>query len=259
MALFTDAEVVTLEDLLQFETSLVHVASTHGINVETKINVALNAIADRVLLWLLQVGASDPQWMTRRTVGLSTVVVTPPVQRWICFDALSRFFAEAYNVQLNTRFQGKWIEYQKQADDAVAMVFASGVGIVYTPLPKPTLPLVAIESGGSPAQSIFVQTAWVDVRGDESGVSPVNGLILPGQSSISVAMAEGAMNAPPTAVGWNVYVSATGERLTKQNSVPLQVGTTWSLPSAGLIQGPAAINGQKPDYLLALTRRILRG
>ena len=30
MALFTDAAVVTLDDLLQFETSLVQVASSHG-------------------------------------------------------------------------------------------------------------------------------------------------------------------------------------------------------------------------------------
>src|SRR5947209_11050379 len=229
MALFTDADVVTLEDLLQFETALVQVASPHGINVDTKINLSLSAIADRVLLWLLPVGASDPQWMRRRTVGLATVVVTPPVHRWICFDALSRFFAEAYNVQLNTRFQGKWTEYQAQAEDAERMVFGSGVGIVYTPLPRPALPLVSIGNGSSPAQSLFVQTAWVDIRGDESAVSPVNGVILPGQSGIAVAMAEGALGAPSTAVGWNVYVSATDSRLTRQNDVPLQIGTTWSL------------------------------
>src|ERR1700761_8047899 len=98
MALFTDAGVITLDDLLQFETSLVQVASTHGINVDTKINLAVSGIADRVLLWLLRIGASDPQWISRRVVGLSTVVVTPPLAKWICFDALARFFAEAYNV-----------------------------------------------------------------------------------------------------------------------------------------------------------------
>ena len=259
MALFTDAEAVTLDDLLQFEASLVQVASTHGINVDTKINLALSSIADRVLLWLLQVGASDPQWMSRRTIGLSTVVVTPPMKRWICFDALSRFFAEAYNVQLNTRFQGKWTEYQQQARGSVDMVFASGIGIVYTPLPEPAMPLVSIQSGSSPAQSIFVQTAWVDVRGDEGAVSPVNGVILPGESSISVGMAEGALNSPPTAAGWNVYVSLASDGLTRQNSVPLQIGTTWSLPNAGVTQGQAPIGGQQPDYIIELTRRILRG
>ena len=38
MALFTDADIVTLEDLLPFEGSLVQVASAHGINVDTKIS-----------------------------------------------------------------------------------------------------------------------------------------------------------------------------------------------------------------------------
>jgi hypothetical protein len=259
MALFTDADVVTLNDLLQFETSLVEIASTHGINVETKINLALSAMADRVMLWLLRIGASDPQWVTRRKVGLSTVVVTPPFQKWICFDALSRFFAEAYNVQLNTRFQGKWTEYQREAAAAADMVFAIGLGIVYSPLPKPALPLVSIESGSAPAQALFVQTSWVDIRGDESALSPVNGVLLPGESSITVGMAEGAVNVPEAASGWNVYVSTTETGLTRQNQVPLQIGTTWSLPSFGIIQGALPINGQEPDYLIELSRQMLRG
>jgi hypothetical protein len=106
---------------------------------------------------------------------------------------------------------------------------------------------------------MFVQTAWVDVRGDESALSPVNGIILPGQSTITVAMAEGALNVPPTAVGWNVYVSATDTGLTLQNQGPLQIGTTWALPAGGLQEGAAPINGQKPDYMIALSRQILRG
>jgi hypothetical protein len=36
MALFTDAEIITLDDLLPFETSLVQVASSHGINVDPR-------------------------------------------------------------------------------------------------------------------------------------------------------------------------------------------------------------------------------
>ncbi len=192
MALFTDAEVVTLDDLLQFETSLVQVASSHGINVETKISLAMSAISDKLLLWLLRVGASDPQWMNRRSLGLSTVVVTPTLRKWICFDSLSRFFAEAYNVQLNTRFQGKWTEYQAQANEAADMVFMSGVGIVYNALSKPALPLVSIQAGTSAAQSIFVQVAWVDAYGNESALSPVNGQILSGATSVVVGMEEGA-------------------------------------------------------------------
>jgi hypothetical protein len=259
MALFTDADVITLDDLLQFETSLVQVASTHGINVDTKINLAVSGIADRVLLWLLRVGASDPQWMWRRVLGLSTVVITPPLSKWICFDALSRFFAEAYNVQLNTRFQGKWVEYQQQAVNAADVAFASGIGIVYTPLPKPAMPLLSVQIGLGPAQSMYAQTSWADMRGDESALSPVNGLILPGESSVAVAMAEGPLNAPIGAVGWNVYLSTSGTDLTKQNDQPLAICSTWQMPSAGMIQGLAPVDGQLPDYTIQLSRQLQRG
>ncbi|MBV9295971.1 MAG: hypothetical protein JO145_10395, partial [Acidobacteriaceae bacterium] len=178
MALFTDADIVTLNDLLTFESSLVQIASSHGIDVDTKINLSLSAISDRLMLWLISAGASDPQWLNRRLLGLSTVVVTPTLTRWLCLDSLSRFFAEAYNVQLNTRFHGKWTEYQQAASDACEMVFMSGIGIVYNPLPKPAMPLITSGVGSGTAQAMFVQTAWADAHGDESALSPVNGIIL---------------------------------------------------------------------------------
>jgi len=28
-------------------------------------------------------------------LGLSTVVITPTLEKWLCFESLSRFFAEA--------------------------------------------------------------------------------------------------------------------------------------------------------------------
>ena len=162
MALFTDAAVVTLDDLLQFETSLVQIASSHGINVETKIRLARDAISDKLLLWLLRAGASDPQYLNRRFLGLSTIVVTPSLQRWLCFESLSRVFAEAYNVQLNTRFQGKWTEYQQEASQAAKLAFMSGLGIVYNPLPKPAMPLVRYKTGAPRRwRSLLRRLGWI--------------------------------------------------------------------------------------------------
>jgi len=259
MALFTDAGVVALDDLLQFEASLVQIASSHSINVDTKITLSLDAISDKVLLWLLEVGASDPQHLNRRSFGLSTVVVTSSLHRWLCFDSLSRFFAEAYNVQLNTRFQAKWTEYQNEADQASQMYFMSGVGLVYNPLPRPALPSVSVQEGNSPAQAMFVQTAWVDAAGHEGALSPVNGLILNENSTIVVSMAEGVTSAPAAAIGWNVYVSATENDLTRQNFTPLPMGATWQLPPTGISQGPEALGGQAPEFYVRLSRQIRRG
>ena len=259
MALFTDADVVTLDDLLEFETTLVQVASSHGINVETKIRLSMGAINDTLMLWLMRAGASDPQYLNRRLLGLSTVVVTPPLQRWICFDSLARFFGEAYNVQLNTRFQGKWTEYQDQASEAEELVFMSGIGIVYSALPKPAMPLVSILSGVAPAVAMFIETAWTDRHGNEGTTSPVNGQILNGASTVAVAMAEGALNVPKAAIGWNVYAGTNDSDLTRQNSTPLPIGSTWQLPSSGLIDGVESPGGQQPTFYIALPRTTQRG
>lgn len=259
MALFTDTDVVTLDDLLLYEASLVQIASSHGINVETKINLASSTIGDLLLSRLLKVWIADPQWMTRRQLGLSTVVVTSPLHRWLCFDSLARFFAEAYNVQLNTRFQGKWTEYKQEATSASEMLFTSGLGIVARALPKPAMPLVSMESGSTSAQALFVQTAWVDGNGNEGALSPVNGVVLSAPSTVAVAMSEGVLNIPAAAVGWNVYASSTDSGLTRQNSAPLATGSTWELPSTGLVGGPQPIDGQQPDKYIDLSRRLQRG
>lgn len=259
MALFTDADVITLDDLLEFETSLVQVASSHGINIDTKIALATNAISDRMMLWLLNIWTSDPQWLTRRTIGLSTVVVTPTLQRWLCFESLSRFFSEAYNVQLNTRFQGKWTEYQTAAQHAADLVFQSGLGIVYNPLPRPAMPLVAIEAGTISPQALYVQTSWIDNQGNESAPSPINGVILDGTNTIVVAMSEGALGAPSAAAGWCLYAGTTETDITRQNSTPLAIGSSWDLPATGLIEGTAVGNGQSPQFYIQLSRQILRG
>jgi hypothetical protein len=259
MALFTDDAVVTLDDLLPFEASLAQVAASHGINVDTKISLSIANIGNKLLTWLHSVRASDPQWLTRGHLGLSTIVVTPALHNWICFEALTRFFSEAYNVQLNTRFQGKWTEYQKEASEAAATFFMSGVGVVNQPLPRPQLPLVSVQDGIVAAQAIFIQTAWVDTLGNEGALSPVNGQVLSGANSVVVAMAEGAIAVPGAATGWNIYASATQTGLSLQNLAPLPIGSTWQLPTTGLIAGSAPKDGQKPDYHVTLSRQIKRG
>ena len=255
MALFTDADIVTLDDLLAYENSLVQVSSTHSIDVATKINLAISAVGDKLLLWLLKVRAADPQWLSRRQLGLSTVVVTPVLQRWLCFDSLSRFYEEAYNVQLNTRFQGKQTEYQKLAGEAAEMTFMSGLGIVYTPLPKPAIPTVTVLAGTSTAEGVFVQSSWADSTGGESALSPVNGTILAAGSSFSVSTA----GAPAAATGWNIYASTDQNNITRQNNEPLPLGSIWSLPYAGLVAGPEPIDGQQPNFYVMMSRRLERG
>ncbi len=259
MALFTDADIVSLDDLLQYENSLVQVSSSHAIDVSTKITLSTGAIGDKLMLWLLKVGASDPQWVNRRSLGLSTVVITPALHRWLCFDSLSRFYAEAYNVQLNTRFQGKWTEYQQQASTAADMVFMSGIGVVYNPLPKPAMPQASLQNTTSPTEALFLQTAWVDGGGNEGALSPVNGLIVNNASPVAVSMIQNAELAPAAASGWNLYAGTTSSDLTRQNNAPLMIGATFQLTPSGVIDGPEPVGGQQPNFYITLSRKIQRG
>lgn len=259
MALFTDSSVVTLDDLLPFEASLAQISATHGIDVDTKINLAMTSVGNKLRMWLYAMVPTVPLWMSTRYINLNTVVVTPTLFNWICMESLNRFFAEAYNVQLNTRFQAKWTEYQKDAADAEQLFFATGVGCVFNPLPQPELPLVSVQNGTASAQAIFVQTAWVDVNGSESALSPVNGQVLSGANSIAVAMAEGVTGTPGAAVGWNVYASTSENGLSLQNSSPLPIGSAWQLPTTGLIAGNAPQDGQLPQYHISLAHQIRRG
>lgn len=259
MALFTDANIVSEDDLLVYESSLDSIASSHEIDVNTKIALATSAVAEKLMLWLLNVAASDPQWLNRRLLGLSTVVVTPTLQRWLCFDSLSRFFLEASNVQLNTRFQAKLAEYQEETARAENTCFLAGVGIVYNPLPRPLLPLVSVQIGTSPEEAIYIQTAWVDSIGEEGALSPVNGLVLASDSTAVIGMAEGVLKAPPAAVGWNIYAGTVQDSLTRQNTTLLPIGATWQLPASGLIDGPEPTGGQQPNFWIPLSRQIRRG
>jgi hypothetical protein len=259
MALFTDAQLITLDDLLPFEASLVQVASSHEIDVDQKIGLAVGAVAEKLLLLLHDTGMSDPQWLARRVIGLSTVVVTPPLRRWLCCESLTKFFAEAYNVQLNTRFEAKWKQYQDETRSAADQTIQAGIGIVFKPLPKPQMPQVSVQQGNAPAESLYVQTCWLDSQSNEGALSPINGLVANNQSTITVQMAEGELQAPPAAQGWNVYVGSTVNEITRQNGNPLTLGSTWSLPATGIVDGPQSSGGQVPNCVVPISRQIRRG
>jgi hypothetical protein len=258
MALFTDPDIVTLDDLLKFESSLVQVSSTHGIDVETKIRLAVDEIGDKILLCLLQAGAPG-QWTGTAELGLSNVAVSSPLYRWICFNSLARVYAEAYNVQLNTRFQGKWTEYQQQATQASNLVLASGLGVVTSPLPKPSLPAITVSQGAISEPAIFVQVSWTGNENQESAPSPVAGAVLKGAANVQINFSELASDLPANAKGWNVYAGAAQGNLGLQTDVPLDLDQAWQMPLSGIAIGRRPGTGQVPDFTIAFSKRLQRG
>ncbi len=258
MALFTDSDVVTLDDLLQFEGALVQISSTHGIDVETKIRLAIDEIGDRILLSFLQAGSTQ-QWRGATELGLDNVVVSPPLYRWICFNSLSRVYAEAYNVQLNTRFQGKWTEYQQQASQASNLVMASGIGVVVDPLPKPGLPRMTISQGPITAPAVFAQVSWTGSQGQESAAGPIAGAVLNGATAVEIGFSELNADIPGNAFGWNIYAGTSQGSLTLQTADPLALDQAWQMPDVGVGNGRRPSTGQRADFTVTLSKRIQRG
>jgi hypothetical protein len=259
MALLTDAEIVTLEDIQPYETNVVSVLTTYGIDADNKIQLATEAVSEQLLLHLLKSGLSDPQHAARRLLGVSSVVLTGPLQRWLCLETLAEIYNEAYNVQLNDRFKGKWQQYREQTATARQFVWQYGVGVVFKPLPKPQAPLAAVQTGSLQNSELLIQVAWTDIDGNEGALSPVAAILIPDQSSIAVSTIEGVSGAPPSAVGWNVYVAQVGADPTRQNNAPIPIGSVWVAPDIGLIAGPAPRDGQEPDYYVFDQRRLPRG
>lgn len=263
MALFSDPGVVTLDDLLPFENSIGQVASMHGIDVNQKVALATSEIAERLKLWVLAQSPCEPNWfrpsLSPRPLDLGTVVVTSSMQRWLCVSSIAKVFAEAYNAQLNTRFQAKWQQYLQEEANSAEIAFRAGLGIVVNPLAKPPMPLLSVQTGNLSAQSIFVQTTWVDVKGNESAPSPESGFVLGDGSSVTVAIDANTASAPDAATGWNVYAGTQSNSVARQNASPLAIGSTWQMPNSGFIYGAAPGDGQKPDYYVQLSRQRQRG
>jgi hypothetical protein len=275
MSLFTDSGRIGISDLEAYESTLSKIASTHGINLDSKTTIAIADIGDGLLATLARAGSANSPWFNPTTTGrynmvsfppesrwylnLDNVVVTPPLQRWISYAVLSRVFAEAYNVQLNDRFKNKWMEYSRRAREAEDVFYQLGIGVVYEPLPQPPEAQVTAGTGTQPAGIITVQTAWADANGNESMLSPLVPVTLGASSSFTVAM-RGAPGQPPvSAAGWNLYVGSNGSSATRQNSTLNLWNEVWSLPASGLVAGSAPVGSQQPDAYIVDPQRMQRG
>jgi hypothetical protein len=274
MPLFNDPGLIGIAELEIYESNLSKIASTHNINLQSKTAITLAQIGDRILSRLIRSGSVNActigpfgrqgfmSALPRQqnwSLTLNNVVVTDPLQRWMCYQVLAQAFSEAYSAQLNDRFRSKWNEYTALAQDAERSFYDLGVGIVRQPLPKPGTPVVSMIAGPAPAGLIVVQVAWTDANGGESSLSDYNPVALTDSSSIVVGMAESAGQVPPSAVGWNIYIGANGGDPSRQNLTPIDINTTWSLPNEGFLSGPAPINGQQPEWYITDPHRLQRG
>ena len=166
MALFTDGPLISAEDLQKYENSILNVASAETIDLAGKIALARGEIANQLVLFFLRRlplrdFADFP--LAQRTRDIGDVVVTEPLRQWHVHKALAMIYRDAYNNQLNDRYQGKWTEYEQLAKASCQNYFRIGVGVVANPLAKASMPMLSTMPGVGSGEH-FLRCRSVDER-----------------------------------------------------------------------------------------------
>ncbi len=262
MALFTDTSISTLDHLVAQDTAVLSVATNEGIDITSKLLLAQTEIGSD----LTAAGArapfsatSTPVWwpgiILTSNLQLANIVVTPPLQMWHTFHTLELVYRDAYSNQLNDRYLGKWNAYKDLTKWASGLLLQTGLGVVADPLPVAQAPQITITGGTSSATEYFVQVSWKNSRDEEGLASAVTSVAAPDNSAVQVLPS----SPPPNASAWNVYVGASIDAITLQNTTPLANDQPWVLPSGGLISGRPPGAGQAPNYFRQIPRYLQRG
>jgi hypothetical protein len=113
--------------------------------------------------------------------------------------------------------------------------------LAVTPSPAGTAPplapaLAPVGGGALPATRYYARVSYVTPMGETALSQESNLLLAP--NTLPEILAPGADNYQ-LATGWNVYLGTTSFGETRQNATPIGVDSSFTLPSSGLIAGPA--------------------
>ena len=257
MSLFTDGPINGPTDLQNYESAILDVAGTEGIDIGGKGALAQSEIGTELLLFFRRrMDTPKFQWAVTvsRKLGLEDVVVTEPLRQWHAYKTLALVYRDAYNNQLNDRYSGKWQTYEQLSKDSSKSYFQIGVGVVTGPIPKAAVPVLSTVVGTGIGGTYYVATTWQDPSGYQGALSDTIEVVVASGQQLVVA----AVNPPVNASAWNVYAGQKPTTLTLQNNAPIATGTTWTM-TAGLMQGVAPGTGQQPTWFLVDQRVIERG
>ena len=254
MALLMDGSPNTVEKLKAIESSIADVALIEMIDVDIKMDLALEEISESLMVYLIQLGTQDPQSLVRRQIGVSTVVVTAPLRRWHAMQTIALVYRDAYHNQLNERYLAKWKYFNGVAADARRTLLETGLGLVNQAVLKAMEPVVGIAVGQWSPGTYVVRIAWVNSLGQVGSPSEATTIDLSVGSGPTVTAPTG----PSGVAGWNVYIGITGTIPTQQNSTLLGFTVPWVAPAGGPVVGVAVGDGQSPDRYIADAQTFFR-
>jgi len=244
MALFTDGPACTIDDLVDEDSGLLDTAQTVGINVTSKLKLAMSDVQSELTTLLARLQPAP-------TVG--QVVVTTDLSRWEKMQALAMVYRDASYTQLIDRYKAKWDMFAKLGCAAKDRFVANGVGLVNDPLPKAALPVLGTISGESQSSgTLYACVAWVNATGQEGAPSAPGSITVPADNLMTVM----ATDAPANAVGFNVYAGAVLAMMTLQNTSPVGPGASFTYVPGASSSSRTPGTGQAPDLFKPLPATI---
>jgi len=254
--LLTDGNPNDSIALTVYETEILNLAATEGINLDQKLGLATEEISQGVLEFLLDhTRMVDPLPNVRRTIGVGDVVVSAQMTRWHALHTLAIVYRDAFNNQLNDRYLAKWREYQVLAKDGATRTFSYGIGLASNPVPEAQAPALGTANGAGQGGTFYVQVTWVGLNGVEGAPSEATALTVAASNDLVVQ----GVNPPAVATGFNVYVGTSANATTLQNLSPLAVGETYTMPDSGLTAGVPVGTGQAASFYITGGPMLRRG
>jgi hypothetical protein len=254
MALFVDGPACTIDDLTDEDAGLLEVALTTGINVSTKLRLAVEEIRTDLQLWLNRQRRSG-EMIWGPTLRIEQVVVTAPLKRWEAMHALALVYRDAYFSQLVDRYQAKWREYATLAREVREACVASGVGLVNDPVVQATPPVLSTLPGPQGGGTFYASVSWVNSTHQEGAPSYASSITVQDGNLMNIGVAV----VPANVCGFNVYAGTSLDSMLLQNEVLLPIAATYLYVPGQITQGRLPGTGQAPDGIRSLVRTLLRG
>jgi hypothetical protein len=254
MALFSDGPINDARDLQRYENAILNVAAAESIDLGVKMILAQQDVANELLLFLFRRSSvRDYSLASRRAQGVKDVVVTEPLRQWHVHKTLALIYRDAYNNQLNDRYQGKWTEYEQLAKASAQTYFQLGVGLVADPVPKACVPVLSTVAGTAAGGMFYVAVTWVNASGQEGAPSAFAEFGTSAGQELVVTVG----GLPLNVTGWNVY-AGTSPATASLQSENTAAANNWTMTS-GPNPGSPIPMGQLPTWFIVDHRVMERG
>jgi len=255
MSLFVDGSISGISDLLAHDVALLRVASSEGVDIPAKQDLATAELRIGIEEFLARRTGRPEGGAYPSRITIEQVVATAPLKHWHALQTLALVYDDISGNHVDSRYGAKHKDYSRRAGWAAQSLYRTGVGLVYSPIPRAGKPEVRVISGTLPAAAYCVQVAWRTQSGDGGALGKVLIEALTQDGTIGVRVS----GAPDAVDGFDVYAGGSADSVTKQNSGIVAVGEEWVMPAGGLIDGEGPPAGQSPDFYLHNDRILQRG